>query len=121
MTDPRHDSDPEQLWVWSPQRRAFVAADVAPPARKFLKGPVPWAWIERASALPGKALAVGLSLWRLAGALRSRTVRLGNREVERLGVDRFAKSRALRALREAGLVEVASHQGRAPRVTIRDA
>src|SRR4051812_29283568 len=32
----------------------------AQPARRFLKGPVPWAWIIAASALPGKALLVGL-------------------------------------------------------------
>src|SRR5215813_6120561 len=62
---------------------------------RFLKGPVPWWWIVAAAALPGKALIVGLSLWRLAGALKSRTVTLGNDDLQPLGIDRAAKSRAL--------------------------
>jgi hypothetical protein len=33
-------------------------------AERFLRGPVPWPWLVRAMALPGKALAVGLILWR---------------------------------------------------------
>ena len=37
------------------------------PGEKFLKGPVPWQWVEAASRLPGKALAVGLAAWREAG------------------------------------------------------
>ena len=31
------------------------------PGEKFLKGPIPWPWIESAGALPGKALAIGLA------------------------------------------------------------
>ena len=37
------------------------------PGEKFLKGPIPWPWIESAGALPGKALAIGLAVWRKAG------------------------------------------------------
>src|SRR5437588_1131274 len=72
-----------------------LADKLSSSAGRFLKGPVPWSWIVAASALPGKALIVGLSLWRLAGALKSRTVTLGNADLEPFGVDRAAKSRAL--------------------------
>ena len=41
---------------------------------RFLKGPIPWPWLMRAIALPGKALAVGLMLWLQSGITCRRTV-----------------------------------------------
>jgi DNA-binding transcriptional ArsR family regulator len=84
----------------------------------FLKGPVPWPWIVAAAALPGKALLVGLCLWRLSGAMKSRTVGLGNADLMHVGIDRAAKSRALSELERAGLVEVERKPGRFPSVTL---
>ena len=46
---------------------------------KFLKGPVPMAWLERAFVLPGKALHVALLLWFKAGCQRCRTARHSDR------------------------------------------
>jgi hypothetical protein len=85
---------------------------------RFLKGPIPWAWIVRASALPGKALIVGLCLWRLRGAVGNETVTLGNAELEPFGIDRAAKSRALTALEDARLIAVERKCGRLPIVTL---
>jgi hypothetical protein len=90
----------------------------AQPARRFLKGPVPWAWIIAASALPGKALLVGLCIWRLRGATKRESVVLGNADLEPLGIDRAAKSRALAALERAGLVRLKRRAGGFPEVTI---
>jgi hypothetical protein len=84
----------------------------------FLKGPVPWPWIVAAAALPGKALVVGLCLWRLAGATKNRTIVLGNADLAPFGVDRAAKARALAALEGAGLVTVAREPNRFPAVTL---
>jgi DNA-binding transcriptional ArsR family regulator len=85
---------------------------------RFLKGPVPWDWIIRASELPGRALIVGLCLWRLSGAMGNRTVTLGNAELEPFGIDRAAKSRALDALEKAGLIKAERKPGRWPIVTL---
>jgi hypothetical protein len=85
---------------------------------RFLKGPVPWEWIIQASELPGKALIVGLCLWRLSGAVRNPTVTLGNAELEPFGVDRAAKSRALTVLANAGLITIERKHGRLPIVTL---
>ena len=90
-----------------------------PPGR-FLMGPVPWHWIVVAAALPGSALRIGLCLWRLAGAMKCKTISLGNADLRPLGIDRASKSRALRALERAGLIEVVRERGRFPKVTLRD-
>ena len=87
-------------------------------AGRYLKGPVPWPWIVAAARLPGKALIVGLCLWRLAGAKRDRTVILGNVDLEAFAVDRSAKSRALGALERAGLINIARQPGRLPTITL---
>jgi hypothetical protein len=100
---------------WDGRSRTFVP--VRQPER-FLKGPVPMSWLAAAARLPGKALAVGLALWRLAGATKSQTILLSTTEVALLGVDRNAKSRALRMLEMAGLISVERRPGRLPRVTI---
>jgi hypothetical protein len=85
---------------------------------RFLKGPIPWDWIIRASELPGKALLLGLCLWRLKGATRSDTVALSNTELEPFGIDRAAKSRGLSALERAGLIKVDRKPGRWSNITL---
>lgn len=86
--------------------------------KRFLKGPVPWDWIIRAASLPGKALIVGLCLWRLKGATGKDSVRLGNGEAEPFGIDRAAKSRALRALERARLITVDRSDSRRLMITL---
>jgi hypothetical protein len=54
----------------------------------------------------------------LSGALKSRTVTMGNADLKAFGVDRAAKSRALAALEGAGLIQVAHQPGRLPTVTL---
>src|SRR5262245_40184815 len=73
------------------------------PGEWFLRGPVPWSWLELAARLPGKALALSLCLWREAGRRRRRTVKLCLPRVG-LGVNEHAARRALRELERAGLV-----------------
>ena len=104
--------------TWDRSSKTFVRAGSQRQPTKFLKGPVPWSWIQSAACLPAKSLHVGLCLWRLAGATHSMTIKLSNQEVAALGIDRHAKSRALQHLERAGLVKVDHHRGRFPRVTI---
>jgi DNA-binding transcriptional ArsR family regulator len=124
----------EELFTWDKAIGQFVPpADLIQPGEasfgrsetkirhhrsRFLKGPVPWDWIIRASELPGRALIVGLCLWRLSGAVGNRTVTLGNAELQPFGIDRAAKSRALTVLESAGLVTVERKRGRLPIVTL---
>jgi hypothetical protein len=105
----------ERRLAWDKHAKTFLPANQN---GKFLRGPVPWDWLAKAAKLPGKALHVGLALWRLSGATKSDTVRLSNVELDAMGVDRNAKSRALKHLEQAGLVRVSQAPGQAPVVTI---
>lgn len=85
----------------------------------FLRGPVPLDWLETASALPGKTLAVGVHLWFLAGIRRSGVVAFNiTRFARLLHVSRDTISRGLGQLKAAKLVCVDHGPGRNPRVQI---
>jgi hypothetical protein len=87
------------------------------PGERFLKGPIPWRWVECAAELPGKALAVGLVVWREAGCRNERTVPLN---LSGLSMPRRTAQRGLQALEEAGLVSVEHRDGRLSLVTLND-
>jgi hypothetical protein len=109
----------ETRLAWDRLKQEYVdPSTLLPRPEKFLKGPIPWPWLCAAAAQGGKCLQVGLCLWRLSGAKKSPTVRLSNLEVEELGVDRYAKSRALKKLEAVGLVSVKRRRGAYPVVTI---
>jgi hypothetical protein len=88
---------------------------------KFLKGPIPWVWLERAFGLRGKALQVALLLWFEAGCRKSRTVRLCLSGHLPTGLNRQSARRGLRALAGAGLVRIAHAPGQGLEVTLLDA
>lgn len=85
---------------------------------EFLKGPIPWQWLQRAIALPGKALAVALLLWKEAGIRNRRTVRLNLSALEAFGLTRTAARRGLQSLTSANLVTVTHRPGQALEVTL---
>ncbi len=91
------------------------------PGQRFLKGPIPWDWLDQAARQPGKALHVAIALWFLAGVKRTRTVALSGSVLSGLSVKRHSGYRGLTALEQAGLVRVERHPGRNPIVTILEA
>jgi len=84
----------------------------------FLRGPIPMHWLHEASKLGVSALWVGCVLWHLAGLKKTSTFLVSNLHLHRWGIDRRAKSRALKALSNAGLITVEGRGKRSPRVTI---
>ena len=85
---------------------------------KFLMGPIPWAWLQRAGQLPGHALHVANIIWFQAGLTKSATVPLASKELRAMHVTRKVAARALRDLETVGLVTVERRSGRQPRVTL---
>jgi hypothetical protein len=88
------------------------------PGERFLMGPLPWPWLERAARLPHKALQVLLWLCQAAGCRRRRTVSFRLAAVAALGVKADTARRGLTELKRAGLVRVQRPPGRAMRVTL---
>src|SRR5262245_36290625 len=87
---------------------------------RFLKGSVPWAWLARALLLPGKALAVGLSLWLQRGMAGRATVLFCQTRAADEGIPITTARRAIRQLERAGLVTIRRKPGRGLEVTILD-
>ena len=86
---------------------------------KFLKGPIPWNWLCKASSLPGKAFHVAIGIWHLAGLSKgNRTFTLSQKTLRELGLKRNAVYRSLAALESEGLIKVVRHTGRNSNVTI---
>lgn len=116
--------DPEQLRLKQPHGLT-PASERRPPrhkkGEKFLKGPIPWAWLKTAMGLPGRALHVAIKLWFLAGLTRSRTVKLGLSDLVGGRINRTTAGRGLAAIEKAGLVTVVRAPGRKPVVTIQGA
>jgi hypothetical protein len=88
---------------------------------EFLKGPIPLDWLGRAAKLSGKApLATALAIMFEAGRRRSTEITLTMAVLERFGVSRKAKYRALKHLQSAGLIAVHQEPRRNPVVRVLD-
>jgi len=111
----------EQRLVWDRKLGRHVnTPHDAPVKAHFIRGPIPSWWIQQAGRLPGKALHVGLAAWELAGLKNSHQgLALSSERLTRYGVSRFAKTRALKELAEAGLVTVRWHRNRSPVIDLR--
>lgn len=84
----------------------------------FIKGPIPLGWVTRANALPGKAGAVGMALWFLAGIKSGVTFKVTAEARRVAACSRQAFSRGLDALEDAKLIAVTRQVGCSPEVTM---
>jgi hypothetical protein len=109
--------------TWNPGSGTYSPPNSAevPAARRFIKGPLPLPWLQRAAALPGKAFHVAIGLWYVSGLCRSDTFLFKRSVAADFGVSPDATYDALTNLEAAGLVNVARHRGRSPNVTILEA
>jgi hypothetical protein len=111
-----YDQTPATVRVYDRASGTLVPKPVV--SSKFLMGPIPVDWLIAAERLRGRALVVGLCLWRIRWATKSLSVRLFRSELAPWGVDRSTKSRALQALQEAGLVRIEQEPGKLGWITI---
>jgi hypothetical protein len=85
-------------------------------AGRFLKGPIPMAWI--AAADKAGALMVGMCICYLKGLNKSATFKVSNMALAPWGVNRERKARGLRKLAAAGLIALEGRPNASPRVTV---
>ena len=88
---------------------------------KFLKGPIPWRWLQRAGRLKNQALQVALLLWLEAGMRKHRTVKFREKDGAEMGMSIDTARRGLRQLEKAQLVTITKLPGRSLIVTLNDA
>ena len=88
------------------------------PTSFFISGPIPFVWMQRANALPGKAGSVGISLWFLKGLKRSLSFVVTAKAQLLSGCSRQAFSRGLIALANANLILLQTRPGARPIVEI---
>jgi biotin operon repressor len=85
--------------------------------RKFVK--VPKMWQVRLAEIQATGTTYRVALYLLDKATFSKQVPLGNHVLEKQGVSRAAKWRALERLRQSGLIAVEARRGRPPLVKVR--
>ena len=90
-------------------------------AKQFLRGPINYLPLVKASNLPGRAIHVFIVICFLYGVTKSRTFKLKSSLLREFGVKRCAGYVALKALENAGLVSVVRRNGCNPMVTILEA
>ncbi len=99
-----------------------IAPSKRPPrhraGRRFLKGPIPLAWLIPAARLPGKALAVAIVVWYLAGLQSRRELHWEPSKARSFGLNRHAVYRGLAAALVRIGFSVKRTRGRCPIVTI---
>jgi hypothetical protein len=86
--------------------------------RQFLRGPIDWQDVCAVAKLPGKTWAVWLLLHLRWPMEDGEGVTLPNSRLAEMGVDRWAKIRALRALEDAGFIRVERRRGCSARITL---
>lgn len=85
---------------------------------RFVKGPIPLAWLSLAATCGRKGLHVALAVWYRVGITGSSQVKLSAGTLERFSVDSRTANRILAQFEAAGLVTVERKPGRAPLVTV---
>jgi hypothetical protein len=85
---------------------------------KFVKGPIPWSWLEKAAHVDSMALSTAWIIWFYYGVTGKRIFKFSNAHLETFNISRQAKSRVLKKLEAAGLIKITKAVGRSPIVEI---
>jgi hypothetical protein len=96
----------------SPHRRPRSAAD-----SRHIGCPLSWFRLVLPIVRGKNELAVALFIYRQRAIRKSRTVVISNTELSELGIDRYAKYRALKRLAATGILTVNHHNKRALKIT----
>lgn len=88
--------------------------------RRYVKGPILWPTVIRATQAHSKGAAVYLAIKMLADTTRQEEVNLSGRICADLGISREMKRRIVKALAEAGLVAILRQPGRLSLIRLRD-
>jgi len=86
--------------------------------RLFLKGPIPFTWLQKANSLGGSTGIVATGLWFYVGINNSKYFKVDSKLDQFTGVTRQTRQYALQKLEIAGLVKISKPKGSYPYVEI---
>lgn len=87
--------------------------------RRFIKGPIPVAWMASAIRLRGSsATKVAVALFYQRGLRKDDEFRIEPARFRELGIDDTARRRGLKQLKSAGLIEVTQRPGQSHVITM---
>jgi hypothetical protein len=106
-------------WSAGPSRESTntPASKILP----YLRGPIPWYWLRRATELGESALATGLAVWHLRALNKKMTFEASLNKLRKwTGLSEKSTRNGLHRLESAGLLEVERPQGKNPSITLVD-
>ena len=106
--------------VDTPTIRRLREAQVDRNRQNFLAGRFPLEWLSRAARAHPRGLEMLLLTKRAVDMAREQPVTVPDELCAEFGVTRQTRYRALRALEAAGLIRVEWHNGRLPRIRLRE-
>jgi hypothetical protein len=87
---------------------------------EFLRGPIPWPWIQAAFESRGSSLFVALAIRHFSDLMGKRTIRISQVDLGGGIVCRNAVSHALSFLESRGLIQVDREPGRLLAITVKE-
>lgn len=104
-----------------------TASDQSPPpdgarrrSRLFIKGPIPFSWLQQANGLGGSTGIVASALWFYVGLHKSRRFRIDQRLDQLCCLTRQTRNLILERLQRHGLIVVHPKRGAYPTIEVRD-
>jgi hypothetical protein len=89
-------------------------------SKLFLKGPIPFVWLQKANSLGGSTGIVATGLWFYVGINKSRYFKVESKLEQFTGHTRQTRQNALKRLDAAGLIKLTNHDGSYPYVEVLD-
>ena len=125
MTSQRHsfmianiDCDAESGGNKPKPRSSQVSIKTKQASRLFLKGPIPFDWLQKANSLGGSTGIVATGLWFYVGLSGSKSFKIDSKLDRFTGVSRQTRQSALQKLEAAGLIKHWNHHGRYPLIEV---
>ena len=92
---------------------------IGKPVEPYLRGPIPWRWLQTAGNLGGSALYTGLAVWHLRALGKNTTFRASLSDLRRwTKLSEKATRNGLHALETGGLISVDRPTGRKPVINL---
>ena len=105
----------------------ITASDHSPPpygsrqrSRLFIKGPIPFSWLQQANGLGGSTGIVASALWFYVGLHKSRRFRIDQRLDQLCCLTRQTRNLILDRLQRHGLIVIYPKRGAYPTIEVKD-